>query len=211
MLDKDIYFDDYETIEKKDYSLEYKVEYNPYEEIDEICDKLNRIKCSMLEQASMAGMTCVVESSEERPIIGTQALDTCYGILFYDRQARYGVVGHGAPSSKVGTLYEMLRLIDDGTDKVVEFMIVPGFRNVDYKDLSGQQELLEEMMKYSRDSKVKFVPLKGDIQIKLHEPTLSYEFAFDTRNCKFVSDTIFFDETEVNPRYMPKSNGRYGK
>ena len=101
MLDKDIYFDDYETIEKKDYSLEYKVEYNPYEEIDEICDKLNRIKCSMLEQASMAGMTCVVESSEERPIIGTQALDTCYGILFYDRQARYGVVGHGAQVVKL--------------------------------------------------------------------------------------------------------------
>lgn len=210
MLDNDIYYDNYKEIDKS-VPLELIVEDNPYEEIDEICKKLNRIKYSLMEKSSLAGMGCVVESTEDKPIVGTQALDTCYGILFYDRFAKKGIVGHGSPSGKIGTLYEMIRRINDGNDKVIEYMIVSGFRNVDRGDSRGLEELLAEIRKNSMGN-IKFVPLKVEINgIKLHEPTLTYEFAFDTRNGKFVSEELFFDEVEVNPRYISQSRGRYGK
>lgn len=210
MLDRDIYYGDLKTIDKKEY-IEPIDAKDPYKEIDEICAKLNIIKNAMLRETSLAEMGCVVESSEERPIIGTQALDTCYGILFYDRLNKKGLVGHGAPSTKVATLHEMMTRINDGTEKVVEYMIVPGFRNVDYRDMSGVDELLMELEKYC-PSNVKFVPLLSGMesQVKLHKPTLSYEFAFDTRNGRFVSENIFFEETEVNPRYISKSHSGLG-
>lgn len=211
MQDIDIFQDNLKVIEKNDY-IELIDENDSYKEIDEICDKLNRIKNAMLEEASLAGMGCVVESSDERPIIGTQALDTCYGILFYDRKNKKGIVGHGTPSSKVATLHEMIHRIDDGTDKVVEYLIIPGFRNVDYHDMSGVDELLIGLQKYCPGN-IKFVPFQIKIEsfAKLHKPTLSYEFAFDTRNGRFVSYELFFDETEVNPRYIPKPHHGMGK
>lgn len=209
MLDRDIYNNDFVPIEKKE-PLELIDEYDPYREIDELCAKLNRIKYSMLEEASLADMGRVVESSKERPIIGTQALDTCYGILFYDRVARKGLVGHGSPSGKIGTLYEMIGRLDDGTEKVVEFAIVPGFRNVNRGDLSGFMELQRELAE-NCPANISFIPFKGDLQVKLHEPTLTYEFGFDTRNGMSVSESIFFDEVEVNPRYKSHSKGRFGK
>lgn len=211
MLDREYYYNDKIEINTKE-NLQFIIENDPYKEIDEICAKLNRIKNAMLEEASLAEMGCVVESSEDRPIIGTQALDTCYGILFYDRLNKKGVVGHGAPSSKVATLYEMIHRIDDGTEKVVEYLIIPGFRNVDYHDMSGVDELLRGLQKYCQ-SNIKFVPFQVKIEAfaKLHKPTLTYEFAFDTRNGRFVSEELFFDETEVNPRYIPKSHHGLGK
>lgn len=210
MLDRGIYYNNLKKIETKEY-LELIVEDDPYREIDIICAKLNRIKETLLKESSLAEMGCVVESSLERPIIGTQALDTCYGILFYDRKNKKGIVGHGTPSSKVATLYEMIQRIDDGTDKVVEYLIVPGFRNVDYHDVSGVDELLIGLHKY-RPSNIRFVPFQIKIEsfAKLHKPTLTYEFAFDTRNGKFVSEELFFDETEVNPRYISKSHHGMG-
>ena len=104
MLDREYYYNDKIEINTKE-NLQFIIENDPYKEIDEICAKLNRIKNAMLEEASLAEMGCVVESSEDRPIIGTQALDTCYGILFYDRLNKKGIVGHGAQSIKVSTLH----------------------------------------------------------------------------------------------------------
>lgn len=209
MLDRSIYYNDLKKIETKDY-LELIDEEDPYKEIDIICAKLNRIRDALLKESSLAEMGCVVESSAERPIIGTQALDTCYGILFYDRANRRGLVGHGTPSSKVSTLYEMIGRIDDCTEKVIEYLIVPGFRNVDYKDLSGVEELVDVIRKYNFGN-IRFVPLVSELgSINLHKNTLTYEFAFDTRNGKFVSEALFFDETEVNPRFIPKSHHGLG-
>lgn len=210
MLNDEFLNNDIKIKDNNEY-LQYIVEDNPYKEIDEICAKLNRIKFAMLREASLAEMGCVVESSQERPIVGTQALDTCYGILFYDRINKKGLVGHGAPSSKVATLHEMMQRINDGSVKIIEHMIIPGFRNVDYKNLSGLEELLQEIREHS-PSNIRFVPMEEKLgpNVKLHKNTLTYEFAFDTRNGKFVSEEIFFDETEVNPRYIPKSHHGMG-
>lgn len=200
MLDR-YNFDNKKIIKDTD-SIKEIISYDPYENIDKICNMLNRIKYALLEKTSFAGLGCVVESSEKTPIIGTVALDTCYGILFYDRENKYGLVGHGLPSGKLRTLHKMINKINEGTEKVIEYIIVPGFRNVDRRDMSGLDELLDELEKLC-PSNIKFVPLQtSKSDIKLDNRTLSYEFAFDTEIGEFVSSSIFFDECEVNPRFI---------
>lgn len=40
----------------------------------------------LIARSSIADMDQVVVSTPDKPIIGTMALDTCFGILFYDRK-----------------------------------------------------------------------------------------------------------------------------
>lgn len=170
--------------------------------IDEYCDKMNTIKNALLKKTSLAKMDEIVASSKEKPVIGTQALDTCYGILFYDRESKEGICGHAVPSYLTNLLNKMINLF--GTEKrTIEYLIVPGFRNVERKDFRGLEEL--ENVLFNRTSpNIQLVPLKNDSHgIKLHDNTLSYEFAFDTISGEFVTEYVFFDDIEHNPRYIP--------
>lgn len=187
-------------IEKPDL-IDEIVEDNPYQEYDAYCEKMNGIKYRMLEKTTLAGMGRVVESTKERPVIGTQALDTCYGIMFYDRAKKEGIAGHAVPSQLITVLAEMLEWLE-GRTGLIEYMILPGFRNVDRKDYSGFKELHDYMLEHTPDN-IKMMPLK-DMRsgFRLDQASLSYEFAFDTTNGEFVTEYVFFDSIEHNPRYI---------
>ena len=90
----------------------------------------------------------------------------------------------------------------DGRVGIIEYMILPGFRNVDRKDYSGLKELSDYMLKHTPDN-VKITSLK-DMRggFRLHQGSLSYEFAFDTLTGEFVTEYVFFDSIEHNPRYI---------
>lgn len=195
-IDDEVFY----KIEKPDL-IDEIVEDNPYQEYDAYCEKMNGIKYRMLEKISLAGMGRVVESTKERPVIGTQALDTCYGILFYDRVKKEGIAGHAVPSQLTTVLAEMLKWLE-GRTGLIEYMILPGFRNVDRKDYSGFKELHDYMLEHTPDN-VKMMPLK-DMRsgFRLDQASLSYEFAFDTTNGEFVTEYVFFDSIEHNPRYI---------
>ena len=44
----------------------------------------------LITHSNIADMDQVVVSTSDKPIIGTQALDTCFGILLYDRKNKFG-------------------------------------------------------------------------------------------------------------------------
>ena len=195
-LDGEFYY----KVEKPDLNIEI-IENNPFQLYDEYCDKMNRIKYELLEKADFAEMGGIVISTSERPIIGTQALDTCYGILFYDRDKKEGVCGHAVPSQLIVVMAEMVKWLKRRTGNI-EYMILPGFRNVDRKDFSGFDEL-HSYMTMKKPRGVKFVVMKNSSGgFRLHQDTLSYEFAFDTINGEFVTEYVFFDSIEHNPRYI---------
>lgn len=184
----DIYF-----IKKEDDYL--------YKAADEYCDKMNRIKYSMLEKSRFASMGQVVVSSNDKPIIGTQALDTCYGILFYDRNKKEGICGHAVPSNLTTVLIEMINLLGN-EERTIEYMILPGYRNVDRKDYSGLHELSNYLL-LNLPKNIHLTSMKYDnFYVKLHMKTLSYEFAFDTSKGEFVTNYVFFETIENNPRYI---------
>ena len=195
-VDDEIFY----KIEKPDLNIEI-AEENPFQEYDAYCDKMNRIKYGMLKKTILAEMGRVVESTKERPVIGTQALDTCYGILFYDRASKEGIVGHAVPSQLISVLVEMLKWLE-GRTGLIEYMILPGFRNVDRKDYSGFKELHDYMLEHTPDN-IKMIPLKDmRSEFRLDQASLSYEFAFDTSKGEFVTEYVFFDSIEHNPRYI---------
>lgn len=185
-----------------------KSSFNYLKQIDEYCDMMNKVRDYLAKKTSLARMGEVVASNDEKSIVGTQALDTCYGILFYDRENKKGICGHAVPSNLTAVLNEMIILLGD-EKQTIEYMIVPGFRNVERKDFRGFNEL--ESFLFSRVSpNVKLLPLKNDNPgINFHANTLSYEFAFDTTSGEFISEYVFFDEFEYNPRYIPKKKYFY--
>ena len=189
--------------DKPDLSIEIKDD-NPFKKYDKSCDKMNSIKYNLLTKTSLASMGGIVKSTNDKPIIGTIALDTCYGILFYDRVKKEGICGHAVPSQLTSVLAEMMRWLD-GRVGIVEYRLLPGFRNVDRNDYSGLQELRDYMLEHMPED-IKMTSLK-DVRggFRLHLDTLSYEFAFDTEQGVFVTDYVFFDSVEHNPRfYGPK-------
>ena len=133
-------------IDKPDLSIEIKDE-NPFKKYDESCDKMNSIKYNLLTKTSLASMGGIVISTNDKPIIGTTALDTCYGILFYDRVKKEGICGHAVPSQLTSVLAEMMGWLD-GRVGIVEYMLLPGFRNVDRNDYSGLRELKDYMLEH---------------------------------------------------------------
>lgn len=195
-VDDEIFY----KIEKPDLNIEISEE-NPFQEYDAYCDKMNRIKYGMLKKTILAEMGRVVVSTKERPVIGTQALDTCYGILFYDRASKEGIVGHAVPGQLTSVLAEMMTWLD-GRVGIIEYMILPGFRNVDRHDYSGFNELRDYMLEHVPDN-VKMTSLK-DMRggFRLHQESLSYEFAFNTSTGEFTTEYVFFDSIEHNPRYI---------
>lgn len=200
IMDKNIDEEIFYKIEKQELEEEI-VEDNPFQQYDEYCDRMNSIKFKLLKKTSLAGMGGVVVSTDNTPIIGTQALDTCYGILFYDRAKKEGISGHAVPSQLTSVLVEMMKWLD-GRVGTIEYMILPGFRNVDRKDYSGLKELSDYLLNHTpRSINMKHLKdMRGGF--RLDQSTLSYEFAFDTFNGEFVTEYVFFDSIEHNPRYI---------
>ncbi len=200
--DKLLYYDYIK--DKNDYDLQLieDPEELAYREYDIYCDEMVAKKNAMLDKTIEAHMCHFVKSTNEKPIVATSALDTCYGILFYDRERKEAFCGHAAPGQLVSLLSEMLEVLGN-ENRVIEYMFLPGFRNVDRKDYRGIEELRNYLYS-NKPSNVKITPLKvkGIDGINLDDRTLSYEFAFDAVSGEFVTSTLFFDVTLHNPRYI---------
>ena len=142
--------------------------------------------------ASIALMGQIVSSTDEKPIIGTTALDTCYGILFYDRANKWGLVGHAAPSSKIVTLSEMITKLGK-KPRIIECAIVSGYRNVERSDTRGEEELREYLHNYCPPN-ILFVPYQGSLNTKVCSNVYAYEFALNVKTGKSVTHDLFGNE-----------------
>lgn len=160
-------------------------------------------KKELASKSNLAFMGCVETSSPEKPIIGTQALVTCHGILFYDRARKFGVVGHGVTNSDKNyqqVLLEMIEKFNDGEKHEVEYTIVPGYMNAKMEELKKTTTELIKYIEEFNSSKISFVPavLSAQVKLNLQMPIPGYEFAFDTETGKYVTDYLFFDENDNN-------------
>lgn len=140
--------------------------------------------------------------SDEKNIIGTTALDTCYGIVFYDRNNKFGIVGHGTPDRKINTLGEMLNMLGED-EKTIEYAIVLGYRNVERKDFSGEEEIINYLENYCPPN-IKLVPLQSDLGIKVCSNCLAYEFAFDVNTSKIVTNGLFHNGVDNQDKHLKK-------
>ena len=131
-------------------------------------------------------------STLEKPIIGTQALATCFGVILYERTKKIAIVAH-LSSDFVKTLLKMFSLIDLNDSNTFEYLIIPGYYSKKEDHYNVKPQLLE-ILNNCDVSKTKFIPFKEIPTniVQLHEETLSYEFAFDSRTGKFINDEVYF-------------------
>lgn len=152
-------------------------------------------KEKLMDKTSIAGLNKIVVSSEDESIIGTLGLATCFGITLYDRENKWGMVGHATPSKKIEVLSKMIKLLPKDRNMIVEYEIIPGFDNVENKDESGLNELTIYLYDNVPDN-IKLIPFKTNLGVGFHSKTRSYEFAFDVNTGISVGDVLFCEENE---------------
>ena len=153
------------------------------------------------KRSSIASMDQIVTSSSDKNIIGTTALDTCFGIVFYDRINKWGMVGHGSPSGKIQLLGEMLHKLGN-KPRIIEYQIVPGYRNIEKRGYDTGMDLHEYLHDFCPKNII-LTPLKTDLGVKVCSNVLAYEFAFDVNTGKTVSHKLFpYEKTDFYGKFL---------
>ncbi len=156
----------------------------------------------LIARSSIADMDQVVVSTPDKPIIGTMALDTCFGILFYDRKNKFGICGHADPYNTFGIIVEMLKQIPESTEGIIEYTIVPGYRAMKQKNFEREDEMQDILRSYmSINPRIHFTSLKTPLNPSMPNGLLCYDFAFDTISGKDVTSIVFKNYVEEQRRH----------
>ena len=140
--------------------------------------------------------------SLDKPIIGTQALATCVGVLLYSEKHKRAIVAHVSSDygNVLNNIIDMI-FINDLIDDKIYYCIIPGFYKEHYNVVKGLTEFFE---KYSD----LFYPMSYDITrncYRVDKDTNSKEFAFDSLKGIFVTNDVLFGEEYI------KINNKYHK
>lgn len=145
----------------------------------------------------LVNMNEVGITTKENPIIGTYALATCFGILLYDEENKEAIVAH-ISTDIVSVILKIFDLIKVNKKRVFKYAIIPGY----YSQKSDPYDIKNKLIKLFEDAQtdnIKFEQIKNIPKdaIKKDLTTPSFEFAFDSRTGKFVSDETLFDVKSV--------------
>ena len=191
--------------------------YDKYENFNEDYNsQMIKYKLLLESKSQIARMGEIVVSSKEKPIVGTTALATCFGIVFYDRQNKKAYVGHAGPSSYMQMLHTMVSMLDSST-KQIEYSIIPGWDNYNHfgnKSLTlnllddGKNPEYQMGLALKSISRINFIPLKSQLGVKEgnSDGNPYYEFAFDANALTNVADYLFF---ETNNLIKKDTNSKY--
>ena len=198
----------YKFDRNKNIIKQYKTDkkFSPYLDKDNYDIESWNIKSKLQKHAKIAKMGEIVVSSEDKRIIGTTALDTCIGIVLYDRKNKFGMVGHAYSSVKFDILYQMINLIPQNEELEIEYAIVPGYRNVERKDYAEYEELLTALSRICPKN-IKLVQFSTDLGIDVCSNTYTYEFAFDVYTGIPVGKYLFYKgENLQNSKYRNQTH-----
>lgn len=134
-------------------------------------------------------------STSERPIIGTDALSTCRGVLLYSEEKNVAIVAHVSCEEYMvmDTIDKIFKIITDNKLYRVKFKykIFPGYYPDDHYGITSK---LEE---YFKD----FIPFKDEellgVVIVRDDAGESCCFAFDVDSGRFVTDKVYFDSDYI--------------
>ena len=190
--------------------------YDKYESFNEdYISQMIKYKLLLESKSQIARMGEIVLSSKEKPIVGTTALATCFGIVFYDRQNKKAYVGHAGPGSYMQMLHTMVSMVDPSI-KQIEYAIIPGWDNYNsFGNKSSTLNLLDDGknpeyqmgLALKSISRINFIPLKSQLGVKEgnSDGNPYYEFAFDANTLTDVANYLFFDIKDLTR----KANNKY--
>ena len=135
----------------------------------------------------IVGMNEIDITSIDFPIIGTQGLATCVGILLYSEKNHKAIVAHIA-DNPIYFFEESIRLIGENNldNDIIYYAIIPG----GYLNHYRIKEILEnEFQQIPTLFKPLVIP---EYSIQIDQKTGSLEFAFDSKTGTFVTSKVEF-------------------
>ena len=153
---------------------------------------------------NLADMNDAVISTNEKPIVGTQALAYCVGLLLYNEKEKKAIVAH-ITTDIVLALEKTFQLIVENQlhNSTIKYLIIDGFDTNNFKTRKAIQEVLNDIPDL-------FIPFsKEEISknaIQKNKEFDAMEFAFDSRTGKFVTSNVLFgsDYIEANKKEHQK-------
>ena len=133
-------------INRNDY-IEYNNGTSPDRMLNDYYQAIDESN-ELITHSNIADMDQVVVSTSDKPIIGTQALDTCFGILLYHRKNKFGICGHADPKNIFGIVVEMLKQIPSTTEGNVEYAIISGYHAIEQHNFKGVEEIQDILRNY---------------------------------------------------------------
>lgn len=145
-------------------------------------------KITMTKKFNLVGMGDVQISTSERPIVGTDCLATCIGILLYCEEDKKAIVAH-ATSDIMPVLDRIFKLVVNNKlyRKPLKYKIIWG-TDREPAEYYGVDEILKKHF----DSYIPFDDEFVKRGVMTNENTFSNEFAFDASTGEFVTDKVFF-------------------
>ena len=152
----------------------------------------NEEKIQLSKLLNIVGMNNADISTSDKPIIATQALATCFGVLLYDESQKIGIVAHFTHDIEP-TIIKILKLLDFDKNYEFKYVIFPGYYSKDQDPYNTKLRLEKFFQEFKMDN-LQFIPFdkKDILPNALLEGNLSNRFAFDTRTGKFVTDKVLF-------------------
>lgn len=154
-------------------------------------------KIELSKLLNLVNMNDADISTPDKPIIGTQSLATCFGVLLYDEDQKIGIVAHFTHNIE-DTIIKILKLLDFDQEYKFKYIIFPGYYSKD-QDPYNTQPRLEHFFQDFKMDNLQFIPFdKKDLSDQaISEGYLSYQFAFDTRTGQFVTDKVLFGQDYI--------------
>ena len=161
----------------------------------------------LTKKFTMVGVNDARISTDEKPIVGTEALATCIGVLLYSEEKKIAIVAH-VSSQPMETIDKIFNIIVKNKLYSVNFKykIIPGY----YEEHYEVEDILKKHLSH-------FTPFEDneitEKDIRISEEYTSKEFAFDASTGKFVTDKVYFglDYLSVNGYDIDSQNKKIGR
>ena len=153
-------------------------------------------------KVKLVGMNNVDISTLEKPIIGTNGLATCVGVLLYNEDKKVAIVAHLSSEWKE-TLEEMFKLISKYKldSSAIKYTVISGYYPNHYNIKEKVEDAFESVYPI-------FIPFDkneiGNKAIEVVEEISEKRFVFDSISGKFVTELIDFDQVVDTNEYQNK-------
>lgn len=154
-------------------------------------------KKELTKKFIMVDMNDAMISTNDRYIIGTDALATCTGVLIYSENTKRAIVAH-ISSDYMKAIDKIFNLIIKNKlyNEKLKYAIIRG-TDIEAHDYYG---IINILLEHFKD----YIPFNDNIVLNgvgLDEKTFSNQFAFDALNGEFVTNKVLFgiDYYIVNP------------
>lgn len=135
-------------------------------------------------------------TTNDKTIIGTDALATCIGVLLYNEDKKIAIVAHVKPNSidAINKIFDIIVKNKLWSTKF-KYLIIPGYYEEHYNTTKLIQKHLTHMIPFNQDE----IPKNAIIT---NEEFTSKAFAFDAATGKFVTNKVYFgkDYYKINQK-----------